>query len=128
MCNKSTEPQGEITVQTIAMPAHTNANGDIFGGWLLSQMDLAAGVLANQTAKGRAATIAIDKMCFHHPVKVGNIVSCYVQLLKTGKTSMTFKVEAWAKDHLTGYSQKVTEGTFVFVAIDENGNKRLIKP
>jgi acyl-CoA thioesterase YciA len=127
MCIESDAPLGDLTIQDIAMPADTNANGDIFGGWLISQMDLAAGVLANRTSNGRAATVAIDKMCFHQPVKVGNIVSCYAELLKIGKTSMTIKVEAWAMDHLTGFTAKVTEGTFVFVAIDENGNSRPVK-
>lgn len=117
---------GEITIQTLAMPADTNANGDIFGGWLVSQMDLAAGVLAKKLARGRAATVSINSMVFLKPVHVGDVVSCHVELKKLGNTSMTIAVEAWAEILATGEKYCVTEGTFVFVAINDNGKPRPI--
>jgi acyl-CoA thioesterase YciA len=119
-----TIPRGEITIQTLAMPAYTNANGDIFGGWLVSQMDLAAGVLAKKISRGRAVTVAINSMTFLRPVHVGDVVSCHVELVKTGKTSITIAVEVWIEELSTGEQSRVTEGTFVFVAIDEKGNPR----
>lgn len=119
--------RGEITIQTLAMPAATNANGDIFGGWIVSQMDLAAGVLAKKVSHGRAVTVAINSMTFLRPVHVGDIVSCHVDLVKKGKTSMTIAVEVWAEPG-SSVSEKylVTEGVFVFVAIDEQGKPRQI--
>lgn len=122
----STTPRGEITIQTLAMPADTNANGDIFGGWLVSQMDLAAGVLAKRISKGRAVTVAINSMCFIQPVHVGDVVCCHVELIKSGKTSMTIAVEVWTICSATGSRSQVTEGTFVFVAIDEKGKPRQV--
>jgi len=117
-------PQGTLTIQTLAMPADTNVHGDIFGGWLVSQMDLAAGVLAKQICKGRAVTVAINSMVFHHPVHVGDIVSCHACLIKQGNTSMTIQVEVWTNVQDPGRELKVTEGTFVFVAVDNNGRPR----
>ncbi|KTC70231.1 acyl-CoA thioester hydrolase [Legionella birminghamensis] len=120
-------PRGEITIQTLAMPASTNANGDIFGGWIVSQMDLAAGVLAKKVSHGRAVTVAINSMTFLKPVHVGDVISCHVELLKTGKTSMTIGVEVWAEPGATiSEKYKVTEGVFVFVAIDEHGTPRQV--
>lgn len=119
-------PKGELAIQTLAMPAHTNPGGDIFGGWLVSQMDLAAGIMAKRVTKGRAVTIAIHTMTFLKPVKVGHLVSCYVHLVKIGRTSVTFAVEAWIEDLESAKKHKVTEGTFVFVAIDEQGKSREI--
>ncbi|CDZ75987.1 putative acyl-CoA thioester hydrolase [Legionella massiliensis] len=119
-------PRGELTIQTLAMPADTNANGDIFGGWLVSQMDLAAGVLAKKISRGRAATVAINSMTFLRPVHVGDVVSCHVEQIKQGKTSMTIAVEVWAMRTESGEQYQVTEGTFVFVAIDEDGKPRQI--
>ncbi|MCX7119199.1 MAG: acyl-CoA thioesterase [Legionellales bacterium] len=119
-------PKGELAIQTLAMPAHTNSGGDIFGGWLVSQMDLAAGIMAKRITQGRAVTIAIHTMTFLKPVHVGNLVSCYVSLLKTGKTSLTIAVEAWTEDLASEKKNKVTEGTFVFVAIDVHGKSREI--
>lgn len=121
-----TKPLGELTIQTLAMPTFTNPNGDIFGGWLVSQMDLAAGVLAKKLSKGRAVTVAIHSMTFLRPVHVGNLVSCHVTLVTRGNTSMTIAVEVWTETLATGKKDKVTEGTFVFVAIDEQGNPRPI--
>ena len=119
-------PKGELAIQTLAMPAHTNSGGDIFGGWLVSQMALAAGIMAKRITRGRAVTIAIHTMTFLKPVHVGNLVSCYVNLVKTGKTSLTIAVEAWTEDLASEKKNKVTEGTFVFVAIDANGKSREI--
>jgi len=122
----SAKPSGDLMIQTLAMPADTNANGDIFGGWLVSQMDLAAGVLAKKISRGRAATVAINSMTFLKPVHVGDMVSCYVRLLKTGNTSMTFAVEAWREVLATSEMQCVTAGTFIFVGIDEHGHSRKV--
>ncbi len=117
-------PTGEITIQTLAMPRDTNANGDIFGGWLLSQMDLASGVLAKKISKGRIATVAIHSMSFLKPVQVGDIVSCYASLIKQGRTSMTIQVEVWTDNHLLHEFEQVTSGIFVCVAIDDHGKPR----
>lgn len=122
----STNPRGEVTIQTLAMPADTNANGDIFGGWLVSQMDLAAGVLAKRISRGRAVTVAINSMSFLRPVHVGDVVSCHVELSKCGKTSMTIDVEVWTMRSDSGEHLQVTEGSFVFVAIDEKGQPRQV--
>lgn len=120
------QPRGEITIQALAMPADTNANGDIFGGWLVSQMDLAGGVLAKRVAKGRVATVAINSMSFLRPVHVGDLISCYVELVKLGNTSMTISVEVWTETLATGEKYCVTEGTFIFVSLDENRAPRQI--
>lgn len=118
------QPQGELAIQTLAMPADTNANGDIFGGWIVSQMDLAAGVIAKKLARGRVATVAIHSMTFLKPVHVGDVVSCYVSLSKRGNTSMTFAVEVWAQKAGNFDTYRVTEGVFIFVAIDSHGQPR----
>jgi acyl-CoA thioesterase YciA len=117
-------PQGELAIQTLAMPSHTNSGGDIFGGWLVSQMDLAAGILAKRVSKGRAVTIAIHSMTFLKPVHVGHLVSCYVRLVSVGRTSMTIEVEVWTEDLGDAKKEKVTEGSFIFVAIDAQGKTR----
>lgn len=121
-----TSPTGEITIQTLAMPADTNANGDIFGGWLISQMDLAAGILAKKVSKGRAVTVAIHSMTFLKPVHVGDLVSCYAEIESIGKTSMTISIEVWVEPPLQFTKHQVTKGTFVFVAIDEQGKPRKV--
>ena len=120
------KPRGHIAIQTLAMPADTNANGDIFGGWLVSQMDLAAGVIAKQTAKGRVVTVAIHTMTFHLPVQVGDLVCCYADLVKVGTTSMTIHVEVWTIGQASFEQQLVTEGTFIYVAIDDKGKPRAV--
>ena len=124
-------PSGELTLQTIAMPRDTNANGDIFGGWLLSQMDLAGGVAASKVARGRTATVAIDRMSFLVPVKMGAVVSCYTEVMAVGRSSIQVRVEVWATTPRAEWDAndgqtKVTEGTFVFVSIDEKGRTRPI--
>jgi acyl-CoA thioesterase YciA len=115
-------------IRVIAMPADANPNGDIFGGWLLSQMDLAGGNLATQRAQGRCATVAVDGMVFHEPVFVGDEVSCYAELVRTGKSSMTVRIEAWRRNFHTGEQRKVTEALFTYVALGENRRPRPLPP
>lgn len=117
-------PNQHLAIRTIAMPRDTNPKGDVFGGWLVSQMDLAAGIIASIRAKGRAVTVAIDALTFHKPVFVGDEVSCYVEIIRIGRTSITLKVEAWVRRALSNDTLKVTEGTFTFVAIDPEGRPR----
>jgi acyl-CoA thioesterase YciA len=122
-------PSREAELRTVAMPADTNAYGDIFGGWLLAQMDLAAGSYAIMRARGRVATVAIEAMSFHRPVYVGDQVSCFCRTQRVGKTSITVHVETWARrrlEHLFGETVKVTEGSFTFVALNQDGSKRLL--
>ena len=113
-------PSGTLALQTLAMPADANPNGDIFGGWLVSQMDLAAGIIAKQRAKTRVVTVAIDSMVFHKPVEVGDIVCCYGDVIKVGRTSMTIKMTVWTISRENGEYTRVTEGIFTFVAVDDN--------
>jgi acyl-CoA thioesterase YciA len=120
-------PSSNPTIRTIAMPADTNPAGDIFGGWLMSQMDLAAGNVAALTSGGRSATIAVDGMIFHRPVKVGDEVSLYARLVKVGRSSMTIHVDAWRRPRQFTDSEKVTEANFIFVALDENGQPIPVK-
>ncbi|MBL4806087.1 MAG: acyl-CoA thioesterase [Rhodobacteraceae bacterium] len=119
-----TKPQGEISLQTIAMPADTNVNGDIFGGWLMAQMDLGASVPARTRAKGRVATVAVEAMTFHRPVLVGDLVTIHGKIQQEGRTSMHVSVEVWVTRQPSGDHLKVTEAMFIFVAVDENGEKR----
>lgn len=120
-------PQGELVIRTIAMPADTNANGDMFGGWVVSQMDLGGAILGRNLAKSRITTVAIDAMEFHHPVYVGDIVSCHATLLKVGRTSMRIVIEAWAQRHKGGEHVRVTHGTFTYVAIDDYGRPQPVQ-
>ena len=113
-------------VRVIAMPADANPNGDIFGGWLLSQMDLAGGSLAMRRARGRCATVAVDGMVFHQPVFVGDEVSCYGEIVKTGRTSIAIRVEAWRCNLLSLEIRKVTEAIFTYVAIGEDRRPRAL--
>ncbi|MBI2813598.1 MAG: acyl-CoA thioester hydrolase YciA [Opitutae bacterium] len=115
------EPQGELVIRTIAMPADTNANGDIFGGWLMSQMDLGAAIVAKNLSRSRVTTVAVDGMVFLNPVYVGDIVNCHAKLLKIGRTSMKIDVEAWVQRGKDGTLLRVTEGVFTYVAIDDSG-------
>ena len=116
-----TEPKGELVIRTIAMPADTNANGDIFGGWLMSQMDLGAAIVAKNLSRSRVTTVAVDGMVFLNPVYVGDIVNCYATLVKVGRTSMKIDVEAWVQRGKDGTRLRVTEGIFTYVSIDEQG-------
>ncbi|HUX80073.1 MAG TPA: acyl-CoA thioesterase [Alphaproteobacteria bacterium] len=120
----TTPPIEQLTLRMIAMPRDTNPSGDIFGGWLVSLMDLAGGTVGIHRSKGIVVLAAIDKMSFHRPVFVGDEVSCYAHIVKLGTTSMQINVEAWVKRPKNGDVHKVTEGLFTFVAIDENRKPR----
>jgi len=120
-------PHGDLSLQTVAMPKGTNANGDIFGGWLLSQMDIAGMITASEVASGRVATVAINGMAFLTPVHVGAVVSCYCDVLEVGRSSVRIIVEVWINSQHDREPIKVTEGEFVFVAIDINGRTRTIQ-
>ncbi len=124
--NVSAKESGELVSKCMAMPRDTNANGDMFGGWLVSQMDLGAGILASRQSHGRVVTVAIDKMTFLLPVYVGDTVCCYAKLLSTGTTSMLIKVEVWVTRRFTLNNEKVTEGLFTFVAVDDDGKPRKV--
>ncbi|MEM7777553.1 MAG: acyl-CoA thioesterase [Pseudomonadota bacterium] len=119
-------PRGELTTRTLAMPADANPSGDIFGGWVLSQMDIAGGIAAGQRSRGRVATVAIDAMSFIRPVYVGDILCVYTDVERVGRTSMTIHLEAWALRKRIGERVKVTDGRFTFVAIDDDGRPREI--
>ncbi len=112
------------SLRTLAMPAHANPSGDIFGGWIMSQMDIAGGIFAYELAQGRVATVAVDAMAFHLPVYVGDVVSCYCDLKQVGTTSIAVEVETWVRRRATRQLEKVTEGCFTFVAIDQDGRPR----
>jgi len=117
-------PNGTLTLQTLSMPANTNPYGDIFGGWLMSQMDLGGAILAQEIAKGRVTTVAVGSMVFLRPVPVGATVSVYAAELEVGRTSIRTMIEVWIKDPRNKSLTKVTEGEFVYVAIDDNGRTR----
>ena len=127
MTDPDAPPSGSPAIRTIAMPADTNPAGDIFGGWLMSQMDLAGSSVASHTARGRTATVAVDGMKFHRPVKVGDEVSLFASLVRTGRTFMQIHVEAWRRSRDSDTSELVTEATFTFVALDEEGRPRVIR-
>jgi len=133
MPTDTVNPQDQLLLRTLAMPADTNANGDIFGGWLMSQMDIAGSILAKETAQGRIVTVAVDSIQFIRPVKVGDVVCCYGRLKHTGTTSITVKLEVWVnpvmRDDERGSGRfKVTEATFTYVAVDSAGRKRALPP
>src|SRR5262245_56151935 len=122
--NPDLAPKGELSIRTVAMPADANPSGDIFGGWLLSQMDVAGGIIAHRIAQGRTVTVAVDAMKFHLPVFVGDVLCCYAAAARVGTTSIAVKVEAWAERHDSTIKVKVTEGVFTYVAIDANRKPR----
>lgn len=119
-------PDGEATLRTVAMPADVNVNGDIFGGWVLAQMDIASGIVAAERADGRVATVAVDAMTFIRPVGVGDILCVWASVDRVGRTSMGIHIEAWAVRRQTRKLEKVTEATFTYVAIDEDGKPRQV--
>ncbi len=122
-------PRGELATRTLAMPADTNQHGDIFGGWVMSQMDIAGGITAGARARGRVATVAVTGFTFHRPVLVGDVVCCYADITRVGTTSITIGIEAWVtrgRESQAGF--KVTEGVFTFVALDDKGRKRKVPP
>ncbi len=122
------QPHGDLTVRLIAMPADTNANGDIFGGWVLSQMDQAGGIAAVERAQGRVVTVAIEAMTFIRPVRVGDVLCVYTSVQKVGRTSMKLQIEAWAQRFRSHLTEKVTDGVFTFVCIDDAGRPRPVPP
>jgi acyl-CoA thioesterase YciA len=122
------QPHGELTVRVVAMPADTNANGDIFGGWVMSRMDQACGIAASERARGRVVTIAVDAMTFIRPVKVGDVLCVYTLIERVGRTSIKIHVEAWARRFRSHIREKVTDAIFTFVAIDDNGRPRPVPP
>jgi len=119
--NSDGKPKGELVIRTIAMPADTNPNGDIFGGWIMSQMDLGSGIIAAKTAKARVVTVAMEGMSFLEPVCVGDTVACYAWVEKIGRTSMTIPVEVWVERYMSGEEGRVTHGVFTYVAVDQEG-------
>jgi len=119
-------PRGDLTVRTIAMPADTNANGDIFGGWVMSQMDQAGGIAGVERAQGRVVTVKVDSMVFIAPMKVGDVLEVYAEIESIGRASMKIRMEAWAQRFQTTIRDKVTDATFTFVAVDDNGRPRPI--
>jgi acyl-CoA thioesterase YciA len=122
-----TEPLGDLCIRTLAMPADTNQNGDIFGGWLLSQMDVGGGVFTSKIAKSRTVTVAIEAMNFRKPVYVGDLVSVHANLVRVGKTSVTVHLEAWVLRRKEMQSILVTDGNFTYVSIDDQGHPQVIK-
>ncbi|MEK1947509.1 MAG: acyl-CoA thioesterase [Ensifer adhaerens] len=120
------KPTGELTLRTLAMPADANAAGDIFGGWVMTQMDLSCGIRAAERARGRVVTAAVKEMAFALPIKIGDTLCIYTDVVKVGRTSMTLKVEAWAQRYLSHLMEKVTDAIFVMVALDENGKPKAV--
>lgn len=126
MENAMSEPQGQLTIRTLAMPADTNAAGDIFGGWVMSQMDIAGAIAAVERVKGRVVTVAVEAMTFIAPVKVGDVLCVYTRIERIGSTSITIGLEAWVRRQQLDDRKKVTEGRFIYVSLDESGQKRVI--
>ena len=125
--NSENDPSGDLCIRTLAMPADTNANGDIFGGWLLSQMDVGGGIFASKVAKSRTVTVAIEAMNFRKAVFVGDLVSVYATLVRIGRTSVTVHLEAWVVRRREMQSILVTDGNFTYVSIDDQGHPQAIK-
>jgi acyl-CoA thioesterase YciA len=127
LLNTEAEPRGDLCTRTLAMPADTNANGDIFGGWLLSQMDIGGGIFASKIAKSRTVTVAIEAMNFRKPVYVGDLVSVHAKLVRVGRTSITVHLEAWVMRRKEMHSILVTDGNFTYVSIDDQGHPQAVK-
>ena len=128
MQSDALEPTGSLTIRTLAMPADTNPAGDIFGGWVMSQMDIAGAIAAVERVRGRVVTVAVEAMTFIAPVKVGDILCVYTTVERVGTTSITISMEAWARRNRIADRVKVTDGRFVYVALAEDGSKRRIAP
>ncbi|GAB2930066.1 acyl-CoA thioester hydrolase YciA [Hafnia psychrotolerans] len=129
MNDKQSLPNGEMVLRTLAMPADTNANGDIFGGWLMSQMDMGGAIQAKEIAKGRVVTVRVDGMTFLKPVAVGDVVCCYARCIRTGNSSITINVEVWVKkvsSEPIGQRYRATEAVFTYVAVDDEGKSRTL--
>jgi acyl-CoA thioesterase YciA len=121
MNRNDVRPVGELTLRTLAMPADANAAGDIFGGWVMAQMDLACGIRAAERARGRVVTAAVKEMAFAKPMKIGDTLCIYIDITRVGRSSMTLRVEAWAQRYLSDLMERVTHADFVMVALDESG-------
>lgn len=121
-------PKGELTLRTLAMPGDANAAGDIFGGWVMAQMDLACGIRAAERAKGRVVTAAVKEMAFAMPVKIGDTLCIYSHIEAVGRTSITLKIEVWAQRYLSDRMDKVTDGIFIMVALDSAGKPTPVPP
>ena len=121
MADMDDKPLGELTIRTLAMPSDANAANDIFGGWVMAQMDLACGIRAAERAKGRVVTAAVKEMSFAKPMKIGDTLCIYTHIIRVGRTSMTLEVEAWAQRYLSDLMEKVTDADFVMVALDKDG-------
>jgi acyl-CoA thioesterase YciA len=128
MTGRPPDTPGGPHLRTVAMPRDANPGGDIFGGWTLSQMDLAGATFAAQVSGARVATVSIEAMEFLRPIAVGDEVSCYCSVARTGETSVTVRIETWARPRASGEPEKVTEGTFTFVAIDDRGKPKQLSP
>jgi len=126
--SKRVRPRSEPSLRTLAMPADANPSGDIFGGWVLAQMDLAGSLPAVRRAQGRIVTVAVEAMRFHQPVFIGDLVTCYSEITQVGRTSMRVHIETWVNRHRDGEEELVTEGDYVFVAVDEKGRPRPVPP
>lgn len=121
-------PVGDLTLRTLAMPADANAAGDIFGGWVMAQMDLACGIRAAERAKGRVVTAAVKEMAFAKPMKVGDTLCIYIDITRVGRSSMTLRVEAWAQRYLSDLMERVTDADFIMVALDAQGKPMAVPP
>jgi len=128
MAGDAARPTGELTLRTLAMPSDANAANDIFGGWVMAQMDLACGIRAAERARGRVVTAAVKEMSFAKPMKIGDTLCIYTDITRVGRTSMTLKVEAWAQRYLSHVMEKVTDADFVMVALDATGRPTPIPP
>ena len=128
MTEPSEQPTGALALRSVAMPSDTNPAGDIFGGWIMALMDLAAGTAASERARGRTATVSVSHLNFLRPVKVGDVVSVYTQVIRVGRTSMSLSVEAWADQRGAGTPHRVTAAEFVMVAVDDDGKPRPVDP
>lgn len=126
MANNALTPQGRLVIQVVAMPADTNAHGDIFGGWLVSHMDMGAGIAARKRARSRCVTVAINSLVFIKRVNVGDMVCCYADILKVGRTSMQIQIDVWTTGMLDEIHKKVAEGIFTFVAIDQENKPQAV--
>jgi acyl-CoA thioesterase YciA len=122
------EPRGKLASRVLAMPGDTNPKGDIFGGWIMALMDMAGKMSATEIAGARVVTVAVDRIVFREPVSVGDVVCCYTELLRSGRTSVTLSIEVWILRQGEGERLKVTDATFTFVAIDDQGRPRPIAP
>lgn len=132
MKTETTEPTGELLLRTLAMPADTNPNGDIFGGWIMAQMDIAGGILAKEICCARTVTVAVDSIVFIRPVQVGDVVCCYGDVIHIGTTSVKISLEVWVKKTAftnagaTKVRFQVTKAAFTYVAVDDEGKKQII--